>query len=37
MVYPLRDTFTIENGLLIVKIFLYIDVILPFNKKNMSS
>ena len=37
MVFPLKDSFTIENGLLFVKILLYFDVILPFNKKNMSS
>ena len=33
MVFPLKDGFTIENGLLFVKIFLYFDVILLFHKK----
>ena len=33
MVFPLKDSFTIENGLLFVKIFLYVDGILPFDKK----
>ena len=33
MVYPLKDSFTIENGLLFVYIFLYFNVILPFKNK----
>ena len=33
MVFPLKDSFTIENGLLFVKIFLYFYVILPCNQK----
>ena len=33
MVYPLKDSFTIENGLLFVQMFLYFDVTLPFRNK----